>query len=282
SRSDGTFDRFTHIAARLLSTPISLVTLLDEHRQFFAGAAGPGYPWQAECSTALSHSLCKFVAAARAKLALEDARVDPRFNTCGAVQELRVVAYLGVPIVTPDAEAIGSFCVIDNVPHAWSQDDLQMLEELGALVNREVATHWHIGERKRLAEMLETEETLAERIVEVSPAGLYVYDATDGHSLYTNREFWPELGYTSEQAAGLGAQALVQLMHPDDLPHFTKHLAELRSLADGEFRSFEYRLRHADGGWRWFYNRDTILSRDPLGTVTRIVGGALDITALKE
>ncbi|MGV3531096.1 MAG: GAF domain-containing protein, partial [Chthoniobacteraceae bacterium] len=126
SHPDGTFDRYTRIAARLLSTPISLVTLLDDQRQFFAGAAGPGYPWQAECSTALTHSLCKFVAAARTKLALEDARVDPRFNTCGAVQELRVVAYLGVPIVTPDAEAIGSFCVIDNVPHAWSQDDVQM------------------------------------------------------------------------------------------------------------------------------------------------------------
>src|SRR5687768_4064323 len=98
SAPDPTFDRFTRIACRLLSTPISLFTLVDSERQFFLSAEGPGYPWQSQCSTSLTHSLCKHVVAKKTNLVIDDARADARFVASGAVQELQVVAYLGVPV----------------------------------------------------------------------------------------------------------------------------------------------------------------------------------------
>lgn len=282
SAPDPTFDRFTRIACRLLSTPISLVTLVDHERQFFMSASGPGAPWQSQNSTPLSHSLCKYVAAEKAKLIIENARTDARFASSGAVQEMGVVAYLGVPIFTPGSEAIGSFCVMDEVARSWTPGDVRALEDLGALVNSEVGIRWRIGERKRLAELLKNDDRFAECIADISPAALFVYDAPDGRSLYINQELWPALGYQPDDIEALGVKVLQRLMHPNDFPRFQEHLRHLRASPNNEPHTFEYRMRHADGEWRWFYSRDTILSRDGAGKVTRIAGSALDITLLKK
>jgi PAS domain S-box-containing protein len=42
-----------------------------------------------------------------------------------------------------------------------------------------------------------------------------------------------------------------------------------------------YRMRHADGSWRWFQSRDTVLKRGTKGDRCQIVGSATDITAVK-
>ena len=54
-----------------------------------------------------------------------------------AVRELKIVAYAGVPLML-SGSALGAFCVIDNEPHAWSYDEVQMLRELAACVLHEI------------------------------------------------------------------------------------------------------------------------------------------------
>jgi GAF domain-containing protein len=63
-------------------------------------------------------------------LVIPDARTDPRVWDGGAVAELGVVAYLGVPLVTRAGHALGSFCVIDAVPRAWTPEDVETLTSL--------------------------------------------------------------------------------------------------------------------------------------------------------
>src|SRR5262245_60460382 len=57
------FDRFTRLAAHLLSAPTALVSLVDDKRQFFKSALGLSGPLAIERGTPLTHSFCQHVVA---------------------------------------------------------------------------------------------------------------------------------------------------------------------------------------------------------------------------
>jgi PAS domain S-box-containing protein len=84
------------------------------------------------------------------------------------------------------------------------------------------------------------------------------------------------LGYTSAQV-GHTQEAWNSLIHPDDLQ--ANHEAYLRH-ERGETFVYEhsYRVRAADGGWRWMLERGRIVERDADGRPLRMVGTQSDIT----
>lgn len=137
SPAEEAFDRLTRIAARLVGAPIALVSLVDERRQFFKSAFGLEEPLQSERETPLSHSFCKYVTDDGAPFVVHDAREDARVRDHLAVRELDVQAYLGVPIVVAN-EAIGSFCVVDVQPHAWTPHDLALMNDLAQSIVSEI------------------------------------------------------------------------------------------------------------------------------------------------
>jgi hypothetical protein len=56
---DDAFARLNRIAVELLGVPVSLVSLVAEDRQFFAGQVGLPEPWASFRETPLSHSFCR-------------------------------------------------------------------------------------------------------------------------------------------------------------------------------------------------------------------------------
>lgn len=132
---DEDFDLLTSLAARLLGTPVSLVSLVDERRQFFKSVLGKlPDPWGAERQTPLSHSFCKHVVTESAPLVVSDARRHPLVSENLAIRDLGVIAYLGVPLSTVTGQTLGSFCVIDAQPREWSAADIALLKELAEVV----------------------------------------------------------------------------------------------------------------------------------------------------
>ncbi len=91
------FDRLTRLSARLLAVPIALVSLVDDHRQFFKSACGLPEPWATLRETPLSHSFCQHVVASKAPLVVDDARLHAQLRHNPAVIDLNVIGYLGVP-----------------------------------------------------------------------------------------------------------------------------------------------------------------------------------------
>jgi DNA-binding NarL/FixJ family response regulator len=132
------FDRLTRLAARVLRAPVALITLVDEHRQFFKSAFGLPEPWASRRETLLTHSFCKHVVMRASLLAVEDSRADPRVRENGAVKDLNVVAYLGAPLTLRDGVVVGSFCVADTQPRRWTADDQQTIIDLAASVMSEI------------------------------------------------------------------------------------------------------------------------------------------------
>ena len=61
SDAEAPFDRLTRLSSRLLGAPVALISLVDDHRQFFKSAEGLAEPWASRRQTPLSHSFCQHV-----------------------------------------------------------------------------------------------------------------------------------------------------------------------------------------------------------------------------
>lgn len=156
--------RYARIATRALRVPVSLVSLVDDERQFFAGAHGLDAPWKEQRQTPLSHSFCQYVVNERSALVVEDARNHALVCDNLAIEELNVAAYAGVPLCDTNGNVLGGFCVIDDQPRRWTPDELKLLQ----LLADEVAEEIELARRTWLAEKAETD--LAEINQEIAAA----------------------------------------------------------------------------------------------------------------
>jgi GAF domain-containing protein len=132
------FDRLTRFASNVIGVPVSLVSLVSNNYQFFKSATGLPEPWASDRRTPLSHSFCQHVVATGKPLVVTDARLDARLKENLAIPDLNVIGYLGIPLRTEDGKQLGSFCVIDDKPHNWTESDIEVMTAFAALVNAEI------------------------------------------------------------------------------------------------------------------------------------------------
>lgn len=129
---------------------------------------------------------------------------------------------------------------------------------------------------------LREKNTLLERIFNTTPDLLYIYDLLEDRNVFANRNLFSMLGYTSEDVQQLGSELLSQLIHPDDYGRLAPRHARLNLLPDGVVDELEYRMRAADGTWRWLRSRDVVFQRDEQGQAWQTLGIAQDITDQKQ
>ena len=145
-----------------------------------------------------------------------------------------------------------------------------------------VASWRDITEKKQSEKKLQDSEQLLQRIADTTPGFLYVYDLVEQQNVYINRHIGQVLGYSVEQIQNMGSNALLQLMHPDDLARFPSLLQRFDTAKDDDIFQTEYRLRDANGKWRWFYSRDGVFYRNSNGSPRQLIGTALEITNIKQ
>lgn len=138
------------------------------------------------------------------------------------------------------------------------------------------------AQSRQLLQSLRERDRFIKRVTEASPDVIYVFDSRLGRNVFANREIAEVLGYTAEEAGGLGANPMAALMHPEDLDRLPRFLAEMAVAPDHQVLEFEYRARHKDGRMRWLVNRQVIFARDESGRPVQVVGLARDITVSKE
>ncbi|MEM9458432.1 MAG: PAS domain-containing sensor histidine kinase [Myxococcota bacterium] len=121
-----------------------------------------------------------------------------------------------------------------------------------------------------------------EKVAEIVPSIIYVYNQQTQSNEYSNRGIGESLGYSPAEVQAMGAELMARLSHPEDLPKILAYLGEIRAMKDGEVAMLEYRMRRKEGGWVWLLAYDTVFERDDSGAVLRHVGVATDITTQKE
>ncbi len=131
------FDRIARLASSMLGAPIATVTLIDSDRQFYKSALGLPEPVKSERETPLDLSFCRHTVALGTPLVIADTRKDERVNLMPSVTEYGILAYAGVPLIL-DESAIGTLCVMDITPRQWTDEQVGVLRDLGAMVMTEI------------------------------------------------------------------------------------------------------------------------------------------------
>ena len=140
------------LANKFLGTPVALISIVTPERQFFLASSGLSEPWSICRETPLTHSFCQHVVKRNEPLIITDAENHQLVKDNLAISDLGVQAYLGVPIVLPDGNVIGSFCAIDDCQHAWTQDDLETIEKLVELTVVELTVKKEARKRQKKLE----------------------------------------------------------------------------------------------------------------------------------
>jgi PAS domain S-box-containing protein len=127
------YDELTVLAAEICQTPISLITLVDEKRQWFKSTHGIEVR-----ETPVEESFCAHaIQQPLETMVVKDARADERFRYNPHVNgNLNIVFYAGVPLVDANNYPLGTLCVIDHQPRELSDSQLKSLQVLAKSVVR--------------------------------------------------------------------------------------------------------------------------------------------------
>jgi len=129
------FDRITRMAKRLLGVPIALVSLIDENRQWFKSCIG-----LSSSETSREISFCGHAILGSEIFIIPDTQKDERFvDNPLVVGDPNIRFYAGCPLRAPNGRKLGTLCVIDRHPRNLGSEDLEALEDLASMVEREIA-----------------------------------------------------------------------------------------------------------------------------------------------
>jgi PAS domain S-box-containing protein len=116
-----------------------------------------------------------------------------------------------------------------------------------------------------------------DKITDLFPAIIYIFDADAKKLKYINRKVTDLLGYSYNDVLTWDND-LMTIVHKDDLENVKKELQKFYALQDNESYSYNSRLTHKTGNWKYFRTMGTVLNRDPKGCASSILFIAQDIT----
>ena len=169
----------------------------------------------------------------------------------------------------------------DNGAVIWLEDRGKVTcDAAGNVVSIEGAL-FDITIRKQAELQLQESQRFIQQVADATPGILYIYDLIEQRNIYVNRQIAELLGYTPAQIQVTGSQLFTQLLHPEDLATLRAHLERFNLAEDGEIIEHEYRMRHVNGEWRWFWSRDIVFTRTKEGLPHQVLGTSHDITDRK-
>jgi len=128
------FDRVTRLARRLFGVPISLVSLIDEDRQWFKSAQGLDVP-----ETSRDVSFCGHAINQTGLFIVPDVLDDERFHDNPLVTDApNIRFYAGYVLKIRQGINIGTLCLIDSKPREMDEEDRQLLQDLGEMIEQEI------------------------------------------------------------------------------------------------------------------------------------------------
>jgi PAS domain S-box-containing protein len=254
------YDDLTQLAAHVCETPMAVITLIDEYRQWFKSEIG-----MPSKESSRSVAFCAHTIEHDDVFIVEDAVRDPRFaNNPFVVGEPGIRFYAGAPLVSWLGPRIGALAVIDSVPRTLSDEQVQLLRSLA----RQVMSQLELR-RERLEHQLTIERLWeAQRIAHI---GSWELNITE-NALLWSRQVYEIFGVTAGEFGG-DFEAFFAYVHPDDQPAMmAAYQQALRGEAPLDIR---HRITRPDGEVRYVRERAQLVERQGL----LLVGTVQDVTS---
>jgi diguanylate cyclase (GGDEF)-like protein len=134
SSNEERFDRVTRMAKRMFGVSISLVTLIDENRQWFKSVQGINVS-----ETPREISFCAHAINQEGLFIIPNTIEDERFFDNPLVTDQpNIRFYAGYPLKLRQGVNIGTLCLIDHKPREMNDEDQQLLKDLGEMIEQEI------------------------------------------------------------------------------------------------------------------------------------------------
>ncbi|MBK6443860.1 MAG: response regulator [Bacteroidetes bacterium] len=258
---ESSLDAITQLASQICDTPIALISLIDEKRQWFKSA----YGFMAK-ESARETSFCQYTILGKEMLIVPNATEDNVFSRNPLVAGKPYLKfYAGAPLIDPDGYVLGSLCVLDHRAKDLSEFQKKAME----LLANSVVSHFVLVKKKR---DLEKANSILENFFLLS-SDFMVIATEDGYFIKISASFTKELGYSEEELTGVPFMSFV---HPEDIPSTISVLENLGTRHEN-LKFFRNRYRRRDGTYMWISWNAYPNSKDKL-----IYATARDVTELVE
>jgi PAS domain S-box-containing protein len=257
------FDDVTRLAAHICQTPISLISLIDNKRQWFKSHHGLNVT-----ETPREFAFCAHAINDNKVFIVDDSDLDERFKDNPLVTgDPHVRSYVGCPLATSDGYNIGTLCVIDHRPRRLSEEQIKNLEGLARLV---VA----------LIEKRKYDQEFTRQAVKIGDIGAFDHDHLSGKI-----EWSPEcrkiFGWPDDE--NLTLLQWIDLIPMEEREVIASAIRAAHDPSSDGIYEVEHRIINSEGKVRWVriksqtFFRGVGVNRGPL----RTVGAMIDITASK-
>lgn len=125
----------------------------------------------------------------------------------------------------------------------------------------------------------DAQQRLLFQLCELAQCALYIIDVEQKRLTLVSRHALALLGHEPAALCQMSADALIELIHPQDQAAAYAQLQRCAAAPPGHTLDTELRVQRPAGECRWVRNRLTVLSYDAQGRVRELMGSALDITA---
>ncbi len=226
SHTEVEFDRLTELASLICEVPFSLITLIDENRQWIKSY----YNLEVK-ETPRKDSFCQFTILEDNPLEVTDTFKDHRFaENIYVTGDPHIRFYAGYPLIDPNGYRLGSFCVLDDKPKTLTKKQLKALELLSQQAMGLILDY------KRKRDLFNYE-----KLFKLS-GDLICIAGVDGFFKRINPAFEKLLGWSPEF---LLSTSFIELIHPEDVE---KTYEEITNLANNKSTSnFVNRFRTKSG-----------------------------------
>ncbi|TCZ65950.1 PAS domain-containing protein [Roseicella aquatilis] len=267
------FDDVVRLAAQICHAPVAVVSLVAAEKQFFKAEVGLGVR-----QTPLDVSICAHAILRRGLFVVPDTTEDRRFaGNPLVVGSPHLRFYAGALLETPGGLPLGTLCVLDYEPRPEGLTAQQgfALQVLARQVMSQLELRRALKAREEDAARLAESERQFRILADTMPQMVWA-SRPDGFHDYYNRRWYD---FTGMPAGATDGAAWNRMFHPEDRDRAWGRWRH--SLATGESYEIEYRLRRADGVYRWTLGR-ALPVRDQQGRIIRWFGTCTDIEEQKQ
>ncbi len=162
------YEDVTLLASLVCDTPIALVSLVDQDRQWFKSHLGLGVTQTPRELSFCAHAILQ----PESLFLVPDARLDARFSNNSLVTSApHIQFYAGAPLVTSQGQPLGTICVIDRAPRDLAPRQQEALHALSRQVMMQMEFHrqsrtdtlTQVRNRRAFDDILNTEVERAKR-----------------------------------------------------------------------------------------------------------------------